>query len=160
MDFAESIVSGPHARLAELVGDWTGTATLWFRPGDPSAVDDITLRIEPVADGRSLRLTYTSAMDGQPSAGELLVAYHLDEATWQAAWSDSKHTGTLLMMFSGAAGPDDPPRLEGSYGAGDAVWGWNITFGLDGDELLVAHDNVPTGMDPIRALEWRCRRAS
>lgn len=158
MDFDASITSGPHARLAALVGDWTGTATLWFQPGDPTAIDDITLRAESVADGRALRLSYISAMDGAPSTGELLLAYHLDAETWQGAWSDSQHTGTLLMWFEGAAGPEDAPRLVGSYSAGDASWGWHITFGIDGDELLVAHDNVPTGMDPIRALEWRCRR--
>ncbi len=154
MEFAESLTAGPHARLAALTGRWAGTATLWFEPGDPHSVEEITLHAEPLAGGRSMRVTYDS--------GELLLAYHLDDAAWQGAWIDALHTGTQLMWLEGAAATDDDPLLRGSYPAGpDALrWGWNVSFTVDGDELLIAHDNVEPEADPVRALEWRCRRVS
>ncbi len=160
MDFDESLASGPHARLAAMVGDWEGSASLWFEPGDPTTVEEIALRAELVAGGRSLRMTYESSMNGTPTTGELLLGYHLDGEAWQAAWSDSSHTGTLIMWFDGPGAPGDVPLLRGSYAAGEAVWGWHITFSLEDDELLVSHSNVIPDVGPLPGLEWRMRRAA
>jgi hypothetical protein len=160
MDFDESLASGPHARLAALQGTWAGSNTVWMQPGTPAHEAEISLRAEPVAGGRSLRLAYESTVDEADASGELLLAHDLDAGAWRAAWTDSFHTSTMLMRFDGNAWDDGAaPLLEGSWGPAEQPWGWTITFALDGDELLVAHDIVPPGADPARAIEWRCRRA-
>ena len=159
MDFDASLASGPHARLAELVGEWTGTATVWHEPKEPHSVDHMTLVAEPVAGGRAIRITTTVGLGPGQATGELLVGYHLHDAQWQGAWVDSAHTGTQLIMLEGdGSDPEARPSMYGTWPAGEDRWGWQVSLLVDGPELLVAHDIVPPGRDPSRGIEWRCRR--
>lgn len=160
MDFAASLASGPHATLASIAGSWSGTATLWFEPGEPHSVDHVELAAETISDGRALRMTYRSAMAGRPTTGELLVGFHLHDAQWQGAWSDASHTGTQLMLLEGEPGVDPAarPLVRGSYPGGEDRWGWQVSWIVDGDDLVVLHDNVPLAGAPVRALEWKLRR--
>jgi hypothetical protein len=164
MDIDASLAAGPHALLTTFHGAWRGTATLWFTPDEPHAVDEMILIAQPVANGRSLRIeTTTTHGSGSEtsSTGELLLGYHLDEAQWQGVWSDSMHTGTQLMWLSGDAWhASSPARVRGSYGAGTGEeWGWNIAASRQGDELVIIHENVAPSGKAAPGLEWRCQRA-
>jgi hypothetical protein len=160
MELDESLENGPHARLASMAGDWSGSSAIWFEPGGkPNIESDISFHAEMIAGGRALRLTYSTSINEEPVTGEMLVGCHLHEDTWQAAWVDSFHTGTQLMWLEGTAwSGGDVPRLRGRYPAGDTHWGWQLTLGLEDDELVIVHDNIKPGENPQRAVVWRCTR--
>ena len=144
----------PHTRLATWTGRWAGTMRLWLDPAVPPEEAAIALEATPVLGGRLLRLQYTSTATGKPHAGEYLLGWDQNERRWMAAWIDSFHNGTGVMLSVGEAGDAGIARLLGSYQAGVERWGWRTAFRPEGpDRLVIEATNLwPSGRED-RAFE-------
>lgn len=143
-----------HARLARLAGDWRGVARTWLEPGKPPQEARWEGRIAPVLDGRFVRFTYGSELQGTPFAGELLVAFESGEGLWRMTWVDSFHTGTAILVSVGEGGPAaQPVSVRGSYFAapGHPHWGWRTELhDADAAQLVVRMFNVePSGEESL-----------
>ncbi|MES2641299.1 MAG: DUF1579 domain-containing protein [Myxococcota bacterium] len=150
---------GPeHDRLATFVGDWSGPVSTWFDPDGAPEESAWRLSGALVLGGRFVRLTYSGTAMGKPHAGEILLGYERDEKRYTAAWIDSFHSGTQIMVSHGQAEGDGISVL-GSYPAGDERWGWRTRFRRDGDSLVIAMTNLGPSGPEDRAVEAVLTRA-
>ncbi|RYF99948.1 MAG: DUF1579 domain-containing protein, partial [Chitinophagaceae bacterium] len=97
----QSLKSGPHAKLAKLVGTWAGTTRVWFEPttvADESPVEGV---MKAVLGGRFILHEYKGSFGGKPLEGLALYGYHLDLKKIQSAWIDSFHNGAAIMFSEG-----------------------------------------------------------
>jgi hypothetical protein len=144
--------TGAHRRLARLVGTWVGTARTVFEPGAAGVEAPWEATAASLLGGRFLRFTYRSELNGQPLAGELLVAFETGEKLWRTAWVDSFHTGTALMASEGPAA-DGPIRVTGRYFAaeGHPHWGWRTELHDDRPETLTLRmfNITPDGQEDL-----------
>jgi hypothetical protein len=142
LELDESLVDGPHALLARLVGRYEGRAKLWMEPGKLEDDEPVTGEIVPLLGGRFVQHTYTTRIGGDEESGLALVGCKLDEPRWQVSWIDSWHTAGEIMQpsgpyLSGAAEVDVSTTYAGE-------WNWCTTFTPgDGDDgtVLVRHYN-------------------
>jgi len=148
-----------HRALAELVGRWTGDTDLHLDPAAPPETTPVELTIEPLLAGRWIRLEYRGTAMGAPHAGALLLGYHRDAGAFEAAWVDSFHTGTAIMMSVGEARADGAISVLGSYTAGDERWGWRTTLRREGaDALVIEALNITPDGQAAPAVVTRLRR--
>lgn len=141
-----------HDLLASFVGEWAGPVSTWFDPTGAPEVSSWRLSAAPVLGGRFVRLTYSGVAMGKAHAGEILLGYERDEKRYTAAWIDSFHSGTQMMVSHGQA-EGDGIALRGTYPAGEERWGWGTRFRRDGDTLLIAMTNAGPGGPEDRAVE-------
>jgi Protein of unknown function (DUF1579) len=136
-----------HRDLHALVGEWEGTTRTWL---DPSARPDeghTTARIEAVLGGRFVRLEYRGTVIGKPHAGEMLLGCDTD-GRLAAAWIDSFHMATGIMMSTGERRADGAVSVLGSYDAGGQQWGWRTVLRADGGGLAIDTTNIaPDGVE-------------
>lgn len=135
--------TGPHARLARLVGRWAGTAKTYLDPNDPSVAETASWEgtITMLLGGRFLRFVYCSQAMGKPLAGELPVAYEVGERLWRMSWIDSFHTGGAILVSTSAPAADTngaPISAITTYFAseGQPRWGWRTELD-DGPECAL-----------------------
>jgi hypothetical protein len=148
-----------HAWLTELAGRWIGETQTWFDPESAPETSPTGATIEALLGGRWIRIDYQGTAMERPHAGVLLLGFHRDPQLFEAAWIDSFHTGTAIMMSVGAPRSDGLVSVLGSYAAGSERWGWRTTLRRDADELVLESFNVtPTGQE-LRAVLTRLRRA-
>ncbi len=62
--------------LKTLIGKWEGTSRTWFQPGKLADESEITGEFVDVLDGRFVRHTYESTIQGKPRHGEELIAFN------------------------------------------------------------------------------------
>lgn len=172
-DFQQSAATGPHARLAGMVGSWEGVARTWFEPDQLADTAPIRGTTRLVLGGRFLLHEYEGGMSNAEMAGVALHGFDVQARRWETAWIDSVHNGTRVMLSRGDAFASDPegdatavPDVVGSYPAPPGPdWGWRTTLTLKGpDRLVVAHYNRPPGgatpdADEALAVEIDYRRA-
>lgn len=158
--FAASLSAGPHALLGALVGGWAGLTRTWFRPGELADESETVGSFEAVLGGRFLVHEYRGAMMGEALEGRATLGFDMSQDRFVCAWVDSFHTGTGLMLSDGKRGVTDTISVLGTYDAGDGSgWGWRTTFAQPtADELVVAHCNLPPGVEEYLAVETRYRR--
>jgi hypothetical protein len=148
-----------HELLARMVGRWSGPTRTWFEPGATPEECTSEVSIESVLGGRFVRITSSGRVMDRPHAGEMLVGFHRDLEQYEIAWADSFHTGTSLMLSTGAPQPGGAISVLGSYPAGDERWGWRTVLRLSGpDALLLEAFNITPAGDEMRAIETRLRR--
>lgn len=143
-----------HVHLAAMAGHYKGTTHTFLDPnGGPPLVDEDTLYVEPALGGRYLRLQWFGSVGGKPRQGELMIAFHRDDAKYELSWIDTFHTGTAIMMFTGALREDGVVSVLGSYGPPTAPWGFRLDF-THGDAgiRLRALNITPDGTE-YRAIE-------
>jgi hypothetical protein len=143
-----------HARLARLVGTWSGVAKTYLDPTQPPVEAKWEGRMAPVLGGRFVRFEYRSDVQGTPIAGELLIAYESAEGLWRTSWIDSFHTGTAILLSTGTGGPDAKPvNVSGRYFAapGHPHWGWRTELhDTEPAQLRLAMFNVsPEGQEDL-----------
>lgn len=116
--------------LFELIGRYTGTNQLILSPDAPPRASQATASITPISRGKLVRLDYTWDDDG-PQEGSLLIGAQDGRDGMLAAWTDSWHLGTKLLVCTGDIDAT-ALRVLGSYtavGAGAPPgpdWGWRI----------------------------------
>jgi hypothetical protein len=154
-----------HARLAKLVGDWTGNAKTWMDP-DPSKPPVEAKwegRIALVLGGRFARFTYRSSVDGKPFAGDLTLAYEAGEKLWRSAWIDSFHSGGGIIYSTGNGAPNAKPvTMNAKYFAaeGHPHWGWRTEIHDGGaSEFTIRMFNIMPDGEEMLGVEIVLKRA-
>ena len=153
---------GAHHFLAQLIGEWAGTARTWFEPNDLGDESPVQGTIRLALNGRVAVHEYTSSIGDDAFSGIALHAYDLAENRFLTAWADSFHNGTTIMFSEGQVGgwPGSCSVL-GSYpdGQGGPRWGWRTELTLpEPDHLMLRHYNIPPGGDEAVAVEFDYRR--
>lgn len=90
-----------HARIEKLAGKWSGVARTWIDPAKPPVEAKFSGVAKLLLGARFLRFEYTTSLDRTPIAGELILAFERDEGRWAAAWIDSFHTGSAILVSHG-----------------------------------------------------------
>ncbi len=150
---------GAHHFLAQLAGDWEGTARTYFQPGVLADESPITGTIRPVLAGRFVLHEYESSIQGEALHGVALYGYDLGRGAYVTAWVDSFHNGTAVMLSEGGDAEAGLSVL-GSYGdTPGEPWGWRTEVNVTGsDGLEITHFNIPPGTDGVPAVEIAYRR--
>lgn len=149
-----------HEALAGLAGRWTGETSTYFDPDAAPEASRTEATIEPILGGRWLRIDYQGTAMGKPHAGVMWLGFHGDPQVFEAAWIDSFHTGTAMMMSVGAPRADGLISVLGSYAAGPERWGWRTTLRRDAaDQLVLESFNISPAGQEDRAVLTRLRRA-
>lgn len=160
MKFEESKQSGPHAKLAAMVGKWKGTNRTWFKPGELAEESEIEGETRLILDGRFLMHEYKSTLGGQPMLGVTIHGYSTGEDQWQSVCVDSVHNGTRI-LYSTGDGANEHFNALASYPAPSGPdWGWRTELTLPSrDNLIVRHFNItPDGQEAL-AVEFDYQRA-
>ena len=142
-------LSGAHAALARLAGEWAGTYRLWLEPGVLRVQGDSHCSVRSVLPGRFVVIDYDwMDLDG-PQLGCMLLGCN-DEGRWEMAWVDSWHTQTAIMLCVG----DTAIQVLGAYGAADEQWGWRTHIDATSpDALTITAWNVTPAGDEAKATE-------
>src|SRR5687768_6019085 len=111
--FENSLIDGQHKMLSEILGDWEGTASTWFEPGDPVDQSPISGSIRPVLEGRFALHEYTGSFQGKPLSGITIYGYDLQRNQWQSVLIDSFHMSTGIMFLQGGA--TEQMTFNGTY---------------------------------------------
>lgn len=85
-----------HHKLAEGVGTWTGTNTMWMTPGGESAKTDCTSTVSSMMDGRFFKVEMKGEMPGMgPYNGFGLYGYDNVSQKFVSLWIDNHGTGMM-----------------------------------------------------------------
>jgi hypothetical protein len=96
--FEQAAKTGPqHAMLAESVGDWTATVSMWMDPSAPPEVSqsEVTRKLE--LDGRVVEEVWQGSMMGQPFTGIGRTGYDNVTGKYWSTWTDNMSTAVMLM---------------------------------------------------------------
>lgn len=66
----------PKMLFQKMAGKWEGACRTWFQPGELADESEVNGEITEVLDGRFLRHTYRSTIQGKPWRGEEMIAYN------------------------------------------------------------------------------------
>jgi hypothetical protein len=86
----------PHARLAEMAGDWKLTVTSWMAPDQPPMVAEATAHRKMTMGGRVLHESVEGTMMGMPFEGEGETGYDNVTGEYWSTWIDNMSTGVTL----------------------------------------------------------------
>lgn len=148
-----------HEALKRMIGRWSGPTRTWLDPTAPPDVSTTEASVDAILGGRWLRLAYQGSVLGKPHGGEMLIGFHQDAQVFEVAWVDSFHTGTAIMLSTGATREDGAMAMLGSYGAGEERWGWRTVLRLSekGELVMEAFNISPDGQE-YPAIETRLAR--
>jgi hypothetical protein len=107
------------------------------------------MRIEPLLDGRFVRLDYTWMYQGRPQSGSLLVGHRTKAGVLTGHWIDSWHNSESVMPLEGKSGDAAALVMRGSYPAPPGPdWDWRIAITPDTNQLeIIMHNIFPEGKE-------------
>lgn len=89
--------SAPHARLADMAGNWDLTVTMWMQPGADPVVSEATAARKMVLGGRYLAEEVEGeGLMGMAFTGHGWTGYDNVEEQYKATWIDNMGTGILV----------------------------------------------------------------
>ena len=153
--FEISKESGPHLRLASLVGTWDGNTRTWFEKDILADESPMRGKISLMMDGRFISYEYTGKLNGKPYEGKMLWAYDLGNQKCQCSWVDTFHMGTAIMLSEGWETGNGFVVL-GSYGGPDIPepWGWRTELEIiNSDQFIIRAYNISPEGEEAKATE-------
>ncbi len=141
--------------LSRSKGKWKGIKKLWLSPGKACRECDITAEVRDTALGRSAVIDYAWSLEGERQEGHLVLNTDFGKGGVQAAWVDSFHMATGIMILKGEFKRPDTIDLMGNYTAPPGPdWGWRMVIvAPDENTLNLINYNVSPGGDEYLAIE-------
>jgi hypothetical protein len=153
--FVKSKESGPHSRLASLVGSWDGSTRTWFEKDILADESPMRGKITLIMDNRFLSYEYQGTLSGQPFEGKMLWGYNLGTQVCEMSWIDTFHMGTGIMQSLGSETGNGFSVL-GSYG-GEGIpepWGWRTELEIiNSDQFVLRAFNISPEGEEAKATE-------
>ncbi|KQB99251.1 DUF1579 domain-containing protein [Pedobacter sp. Hv1] len=153
--FEISKESGPHLKLANLVGSWDGSTRTWFEKDILADESPMRGRITSIMGGRFIRYEYTGTIEGKPFEGLMTWGYDLSNDKCQCAWIDSFHMGTGILASEGRETGNGFSVL-GSYGGPEIPipWGWRTELEIiNSDQFIIRAFNISPEGEEAKATE-------
>ncbi|MEE1946328.1 DUF1579 family protein [Pedobacter sp. KR3-3] len=155
INFETSKKSGPHLRLAGLVGSWDGQTRTWFEKDVLADESPMRGRMNLIMDGRFLSYEYVGRINGKPFEGKMLWGYDLQNAKCQCSWVDTFHMGTGILQSTGHE-TSFGFSVTGQYGwPGVAeLWGWRTELEIiNSDQFIIRAFNISPQGEEAKATE-------
>ena len=154
--------SHPRPDFQALVGHYTGTSRVYFRPDELADATTIEGEITVADQGRFLQFAYSSTVQGKQADGVLLLAYDSALGQFLMTWRDTFHNGERLLHLTSERGlAADLWQASGLYPADETTdWGWRIEVLPQGEgQLQVQHFNLPPFLpEGALGVDWQLRR--
>jgi hypothetical protein len=94
-----------HERLANDVGEWHGSVTMWMGPGGEPMTSECTTTVTPMMDGRYTKVEWEGDMPGMgPNHGFGIYGFDNVSQKFVSIWIDNHSTG--IMRGDGNLSPD------------------------------------------------------
>jgi hypothetical protein len=85
-----------HEHLAESVGTWEGTSTMWMAPGMEPMTSPCTMEVSTLMDGRYVKTEVSGDMPGMgPFSGMGISGFDNVTQKFVSTWIDSHSTGIM-----------------------------------------------------------------
>ena len=85
-----------HERLAQDVGEWHGTTTMWMAPDSDPMTSECTMTVAKVMDGRYTKTEMAGEMPGMgPYSGFGLSGFDNVSREFVSTWIDNQSTGIM-----------------------------------------------------------------
>ena len=153
--FEISKESGPHLKLASLVGNWSGNTLTWFEKDVLADDSPMEAKITLIMDGRFLNYEYSGVLNEKPYEGKMLWSYDLGNAKCQCSWVDTFHMGTAIMHSEGTENKNGF-IVAGQYGwigIGEP-WGWRTELEIiNPNQFILRAFNISPEGEEAKATE-------
>jgi hypothetical protein len=153
--FEISKESGPHLRLASLVGSWDGNTRTWFEKDILADESAMQAKITLLMEGRFLNYEYKGVLNGKPYEGRMTWSYDLGNEKCQCSWVDTFHMGTAIMHSEGQE-TGNGFAVTGKYGwigIGEP-WSWRTELEIiNSDQFIIRAFNISPAGDEAKATE-------
>lgn len=153
--FEISLESGPHLKLAGLVGNWDGNTRTWFEKDVLADESPMQGKVSLVLGGRFLSYEYHGVLNGKPYEGKMLWAYDLGNEKCQCSWVDTFHMGTGILQSEGYE-TKNGFAVTGKYGwiGIPEPWGWRTELELiNSDQFIIRAYNISPEGEEAKATE-------